>query len=225
MIENAEQKSLDWYRCRLGNITGSNVGLLMKNGKSGMFSDTAKNYIFQVAAERSMNPEIINDDIAFAEYLSTVNVESKAMRFGTEQESSARDLYSRLTGRHVVEVGSCKHPTIPSFASSPDGIFYDEETGEGDVEIKCPSQNTFMKYKSDVYDNDSLLQVKYEYFYQCMAHMMCTGAKCCDFVVYNPFQADPIHIVRILPDEKVFAEMEKRIRMADDIINQIADVE
>lgn len=30
MIENAEQKSLGWYRCRLGNITGSNVGLLMK---------------------------------------------------------------------------------------------------------------------------------------------------------------------------------------------------
>lgn len=30
MIENAEQKSLDWFRCRLGNITGSNAGLLMK---------------------------------------------------------------------------------------------------------------------------------------------------------------------------------------------------
>ena len=28
-----------------------------------------------------------------------------------------------------------------------------------------------------------------------------------------------------LPDEKFFAEMEKRIRMADDIINQIADIE
>ena len=105
MIENAEQRSLDWFRCRLGNITGSSIGLLMKSGRSDMFSDTAKNYIFQVAAERAMNPEIVNDDIAFAEYLSAVNVESKAMRFGTEQEASARDLYSRLTGRHIVEVG------------------------------------------------------------------------------------------------------------------------
>ena len=78
MIENAEQKPLGWYRCRLGSITGSNVGLLMKNGRSGMFSDTAKNYIFQVAAERAMNPEIVNDYVVFAEYLSTVNVESKA---------------------------------------------------------------------------------------------------------------------------------------------------
>lgn len=82
-----------------------------------------------------------------------------------------------------------------------------------------------MKYKSEVYDNDSLLKVKYEYFYQCMAHMMCCNANWTDFVVYNPFQIEPIHIVRILPDEKVFAEMEKRIKMADDIINQIADIE
>lgn len=226
MNYNFEQRTIGWMRERLGNITGSNVGLLMKSGRNDMFSDTAKNYIFQVAAERAMNPEIVNDDVAFAEYLSTVNVESKAMRFGTEQEASARDLYSRLTGRHIVEVGACKHPTIPNFASSPDGFNYDEELRErGCIEIKCPSQNTFMKYKSEVYDNDSLLQVKYEYFYQCMAHAMCCDADWVDFVVYNPFQINPIHIVRILPDEKVFAEMEKRIKMADDIINQIADIE
>ena len=27
---------------------------------------------------------------------------------------------------------------------------------------------------------------------------------------YNPYQSDPIHIVRILPDEKIFAEMDRR---------------
>ena len=226
IFEGNGQHSLSWFRQRIGKISGSNVGLLMKSSRNGIFSDTAKSYIFQVAAERAMNPEIVNDDIAFTEYLSAVNVESKAMRFGTEQEANARDLYSKLTGRHIVEVGSCKHPTIPNFASSPDGFFYDEELGErACIEIKCPSQNTFMKYKSEVYDNDSLLQIKYKYFYQCMAHMMCCNANRTDFVVYNPFQIDPIHIVRILPDEKVFAEMEKRIRMADDIINQIADIE
>lgn len=133
MIENADQRSLDWFRCRLGNITGSSVGLLMKSGRSDMFSDTAKNYIFQVAAERAMNPEIVNDDIAFAEYLSAVNVESKAMRFGTEQEASARDLYSRLTGRHIVEVGSCKHPTIPTLPVVLTGSFMMKNLGSVDV--------------------------------------------------------------------------------------------
>lgn len=222
MIQNARQKTLDWFRNRLGHFTGSQVGLLMKSGKHATFSDTAVSYIYQVAAERSMNPAIVNDDAAFSDYLDTVNVETKAMRFGTEQEVDARNLYSMLTKRKVVEVGSCRHPTIPYFASSPDGFFYDEETGEcGCIEIKVPSQSTFMKYKSEIYNNESLLKVKYEYFYQCMAHMMCNGAAFTDFVVYNPYQIKPIHIVRILPDKDVFDEMEKRIRMANDIVEEL----
>jgi hypothetical protein len=194
----------------------------MRSGRSDFFSETAKSYIFQVAAERAMNPNIVNNDEFFSEYLQQVNTESKAMRFGTEQEVNARELYEYVTGRRIVEVASCKHPSIPNFASSPDGFFYDEETGErGCIEIKCPSQNTFMKYKSEVRDSASLLATEYKYFYQCQAHMMCLGANWCDFVVYNPFQITPIHRVRISPDEKVFAEMEKRIIAANDLINRI----
>lgn len=224
MIDNSEQHSIGWYRARHGNITGSCVGLLMKSGRNDYFSETGKSYLYQIAGERGMNPAIVEDDELFGEYLQQVNVPSKAMQWGTDQEANARALYEKLTGRHIVEVGSCKHPTIPNFASSPDGYFYDENTVEkGCLEIKCPNQATFMRYKCEIHDNASLLAVKYEYFYQCMAHMMCTGAKWCDFVVYNPFQADPIHIVRILPDEKVFAEMGKRIRVANDIINELIE--
>lgn len=173
-----------------------------------------------------MNPEIINDDVEFEKYLHQVCVNTKAMQWGTDQEENARELYERLTGRHIVETGSCKHPAIEHFASSPDGYYYDEETGEkGCLEIKCPIQSTFMKYKSEIHNNASLLDVKFEYFYQCMAHMMCTGAQWTDFVVYNPFQSNPIHIVRILPDEAVFAEMEKRIRVADDIVKELIEAE
>lgn len=220
------QHSISWYRSRIGMITGSNVGLLMRSGKTGDFSETAKSYIYQIAAERAMNPEVVNNDKAFSNYLHTVNVESRAMRWGTEQEDDARSLYEKLTGRHILKVVSCKHPTIPNFASSPDGLFYDENSGErGCLEIKCPSQNTFMKYKDIICDNDTLLKEKYEYFYQCMAHMMCCNADWTDFVIYNPFQQNPIYITRILPDGNIFTEMGKRIRMADDIINQIADIE
>jgi hypothetical protein len=146
------------------------------------------------------------------------------MQWGTEQEEDARSLYEKTTGRRVVEVGLCVHPTIPGFASSPDGYCYDEDTGEkGVLEIKAPNQVTFMRYKDEVKDNASLLSAKYEYFYQCLAHMVCVGADWCDFAVYSPFQLNPIRIVRILPDEKVFSEMERRIRMANEMIEQIID--
>ena len=64
------QHSIEWFRKRLGNFTGSQIGLLMKKGKSDYFSDTAKTYIYQVASERDMNPEIINDDVEFEKYLN-----------------------------------------------------------------------------------------------------------------------------------------------------------
>lgn len=223
-----EQRSLGWFRARLGTITGSQVGLLMKSGrsKSELFGETAKSYIYSVAAERDMNPIIVDDDELFKEYLKQVDISNKAMRWGNEQEESARSLYEKITGRRIVEVGSCKHPTIENFASSPDGFFYDENTGEkGVLEIKCPSQAVFMRYKDEVKDNATLLAAKSDYFYQCQSHMMVTGAQWCDFIVYCPYQMHPIHIVRILPDYVVFTELERRINTANDIINQIIDIE
>lgn len=44
------QHSIEWFRKRLGNFTGSQIGLLMKKGRSDYFSDTAKTYIYQVAS-------------------------------------------------------------------------------------------------------------------------------------------------------------------------------
>ena len=51
--------------------------------------------------------------------------------------------------------------------------------------------------------------------------MMVTGADETHFVVFNPFQNDPMHIVRILPDDKVFAKMEDRIMLANQFIDNI----
>lgn len=216
-----EQHSIEWFRKRLGLITGSRVGDLMKSGRSknDMFSDTAKTYMYQLAAERSMNPDIVNDDDLFMDYLEQVDVSSKAMRWGNEQEANARSLYMKIKGVEVKETGSCLHPSIPNFASSPDGL-----CPSGAIEIKSPSQAVYMKYMDEIKDNESLLSVKPEYFYQCMAHMMCTESEWTDFIAFCPFQSTPIHIVRIYPDDKVFSEMEKRIRLADEIINQIADI-
>lgn len=221
-----EQHSLEWYRKRLGNFTGSRVGDLMKTSrKTGeMFGDTAKSYIYQVAAERNMNQSVVEDDELFQMYLNQVEIGSKAMRWGNEQEGNARSLYEKITGRRIVETGSCAHPSIPHFASSPDGYYYDEDTHEkGCIEIKSPSQYVFMMFCGEITGNDSLKKVRPEYYYQCMAHMMCLEADWCDFVAFNPFQKHPIHIVRILPEPDVFTEMEKRIRTANDIVEQLID--
>ena len=220
-IDNKDiQHSLGWYRARLGKITGSKVGELMKSGRNDIFSETAKSYIYKLAGERLMNSEIVHNDCDFEQYLAETNVSTRAMRWGTEQEQSARILYCELTNRNVSEIGLKEHKTIANFASSPDGYVENEN---GSIEIKCFEQGKFTRLCEIVIDNETLKNAEPIIFYQCMAHIMCNGTDWCDFVLYNPFQRNPIKIVRIMPDENVFAEMEQKIKIANEMIEQITN--
>lgn len=214
-----QQHSLDWYRARLGRVTGSQVGLLMKKGKKKdePFSETAYTYIHQIAAERALNPELVGDDDMFAFYVEQTSATSKDMRFGTEQEPHARAMYSEVKNVEVYEVGACQHPTIQTFSSSPDGITEDNGI-RGCIEIKCPKAATFSKYVANITDNASLKSVNPDYFYQCQAHMACVNAQYCDFVIYCPYLSHPIHIIRITRDDNEIAEMESRVMLAEQII-------
>ncbi len=214
-----EQRSLEWYRARLGYITGSQVGTLLKSGRSKdkIFSETALTYLYQLAGERSLNPEIVKNDDMFGFYIDQTTSQSKAMRFGTEQEENARNLYIEITGREVIEVGLCKHPTLTNLASSPDGMIKDGEA-LGCLEIKCPTLSTFSRYIVEIKDNETLKKVNPDYYYQCQNHMACTDAQFCDFVVYCPFVENPIHIVRITRDEEAIELIYKRVQEAEIVI-------
>lgn len=220
-VEQA-QRTLDWHRARLGHFTGSQVGKLMRESRQGGFSDTAMSYVYQVAATRSMNERVVESDTLFADYLEATSVETRAMRWGNGQEDNARRLYARLKGYRVEERGSVEHPTIPYFASSPDGWIADDGRGQsGCLEIKCPGQDTYTRYRAEVRDNETLKRVKPDYYWQCQAHMMCSGASWCDFVAYCPWQARPIHVVRILPSPDDMDRLEERVRQAEEIIKTL----
>ena len=228
MIDNTiDQRSLDWFRARLGNITGSRVGDLMKSSKTKgeLFGDTAKSYLYQLAGERKMNKDIVDDDEMFQEYLDQTCVTSKAMRFGTETEGDARTVYMNLTGRDIQEVSSCKHDIIPNFASSPDGVYYELNFLKGCIEIKCPNVNTYIKYAVEINDNMSLKNVNPQYYYQCQSHMMCTGAVWCDFVIYCPWLSNPIKIIRITPDIEAVNLITDRVMAANEFIDNITSKE
>lgn len=215
-----EQRSLDWFRSRLGVITGSQVGVLMKSGrgKEKVFGETALSYMYQLAGELSLNPAVVADDEMFNFYLDQTTSQSKAMRFGSEQEENARATYMQVTGRSVEVVGLCPHPQIAGFASSPDGIVYDNGN-VGCLEIKCPSLATFSRYCAEIHDGETLRAVNPDYFYQCQAHMACTDSSYTDFVTYCPFVANPIHIVRVERDEDAISAMTERVLLAKEIIN------
>lgn len=223
MIQTTEQRSLEWFRQRFGHITGSKVGDLMKAGrkKDEIFGDTAKSYLYQVAAERSFNPKFLESDEFFQEYIEQTNITTKAMAWGTEQEINARGLYEMMNELTVEAIGSCAHDTIPLFAASPDGIVTLADGTKRCIEIKCPNANTYMRYRTEIHDNETLKAVKPEYYWQIMAEMSCTGAQAVDFIAYCPWLAIPLHVVTIERDDEAIKTLEDRVVLANEYIKNI----
>ena len=188
ITDGVEQRSISWFRSRVGFLTGSKIADIMKSGrkKDEIFSETAKAYLFQVAGERLFNPTFLNDDGIFQDYIDQVSVNTKAMQWGADMEDQAKACFVQLNeGVEIAEVSSCKHDTIPLFAASPDGAIYGRDGGDIKIiEVKCPNINTYMKYRTLIHDAASLKETEPKYYWQMMAEMSCTGATSGIFITY-----------------------------------------
>lgn len=216
------QNSTGWMKKRLGKFNGSFIGDLMTKGrkKDELFGQTALSLIYKIAGERELLDIYKEDDYLWEIYQDQVSISNKHTRFGHENEPLAVETYEDVTGNRCNEVGSINHPTIPNYAASPDRITLIDGVATV-VEIKCPLPYTFMKYKAEVTDNESLKAVEPRYYYQTQAEMHVTGCSQTDFVCFCPFLKHPIHIVRITADKDVQTEIEYRIAEAEKIINRI----
>lgn len=219
-----QQRTLDWFRVRLGNITGSECGKLMVSGrkKEDVFGETAKSYLYRLAAERTMNPAIIEDDELMEQYVDYTELHTKAIRWGQEQEDNAKELYQTLYGVKLDETGSVSHPTIEHFAASPDAIVLGEDGQPTEcVEFKSPGQETFMRYAAEVNDAESLKKANAQYYWQVMAEMMCVGVRRCWFVVFCPWQRVPLKRVLVELTEEAEATLTERVALANATIEKI----
>ena len=162
ITDGIEQRSISWFRSRVGFLTGSKIADIMKSGrkKDEIFSETAKAYLFQIAGERLFNPDFLNDDDIFQDYIDQVSVNTKAMQWGADMEDQAKACFCQLPqneGIEIADVSSCKHDTIHYFAASPDGAIYGRDGGDIKIiEVKCPNINTYMKYRTLIHDAASL---------------------------------------------------------------------
>lgn len=215
-----EQRSFEWFSSRLGYFSGSEVGKLMVGSrkKDEIFGDTAISYIMKKMGERNLIDEVKNDEEVFNEYQFVNSSTSKAMQFGIDNEPLARKLIMKELGETFEEVASISHPSIPWFSSSPDGLSSDKLLA---LEIKCPSIDTFMRYKCFVNDNESLKKENNIYYWQAMSHMAVTGALRCCFVIFNPFLKNPLHYFFIKRDDKEIETLESRVTEANTFIDYI----
>lgn len=216
------QNSTQWMKSRLGKFNGSSIGDLMAKGrkKEELFGQTALSLIYRIASERDLLDVYREDDDLWQIYQEQVSFSNKYTRFGHDNEPLAIETYEEETGNRCLEIGSIDHPTIPNYAASPDRLTMID--GVPTIcEVKSPLPATFMKYKAEIKDNDSLLSVEPKYFYQVQAEMHVSSCTQADFIVFCPFLKHPIHIVRITADLEIQKEIEFRIAEAEKIINNI----
>ena len=231
MMEDAScfgQRTPEWYKARLGHITSSMVYNVMlqptkkAQAEGEVFSETAKSYLYKVAAERNISEPYLEDQ--FEEWLDRTNIETRAMRYGTETEDLARNVYEFTLheGLSLVQAGFIQHPTIPFYGDSPDGVVVDAESNPiGCIEIKCPNSETWMKYKDLFAKGKTLKDIEEKYYWQCQSHMMCLGVDWCDFIYFDKMMNDSLQIVRIERNDTDMDALVERIGLANEFIENL----
>jgi len=197
-VINCEQGSIDWFRARMGRITGSRIAAVLdrtKKGEDGAKRRDLKATILAEILTGTPEPE------GFVSY---------EMRWGTDNEPMARASYEVKSGNMVDQVGFIAHPTNGRFGVSPDGIINPTATPEGIafiegmIEVKCPKTSTHLGYMlANVIPEAYEPQMQWE--------MGNSGAKWNDFVSYDPRLPEHLQLFvkRLMRDSARIAELER----------------
>lgn len=229
---------------------------LKQEAKDNPFSDSCKSYLCKVAAERNLQPRWISDEPVLDEngnmvyeygsmepktmfdcYLERVNISTKAMRYGTENEAIAREIYKFYEKVEVDEFGFIRHTTIPNYGDSPDGVVFESPERIVVVEIKFPQPDTFIRYARDIHSMEDLKEVKPEYYWQCMSHIEVAaryfraigklkkrGRVVCDFVFCDKMQKGGYKKIHFYPKKSQMRFMTNRVRMANKYIDELLKI-
>lgn len=193
-IIDVEQGTDEWYASRAGKVTGSAIEKVTAKGKGGAEAATRRAYRVQIVTE------ILTGEP------TTPGFQNSDMAWGKEWESAAREAYEAASGLAVTRVGFVLHPTIARAGCSPDGLVSWDgfDTPPGLTQIKCPASRTHLDYLlAGVVPEDYKPQMTWE--------MVCTGAKWCDFVSYDPRMPEHLRlfVVRYELDQVLAASLNR----------------
>lgn len=190
IIETCEQGSDEWLSMRLGKVTASRVKDVLTKGRGNAPSKTAESYMIELIAE------VLTGQ-------SKPFFENDAMRWGTETEPQARQMYEVNNGFVTVkEVAFVE--LNDQVGISPDGLVGDE----GLLEIKCPTTATQIKRAlSDDYSADYKAQIQMQ--------LWVTERKWCDFVSFDPRLDGEVSYLqqRVFRDEKYIDDMAAKVEL------------
>lgn len=239
-----EQRSLEWHKQRLGFITASEFHNMMKNSKSEVpmtedeieayktehpraknipttkkvevaFSDATYTYLNRKIMER-----YIPKNGAADEYIEMHDITNRAMQYGTDLESMAREEYAKAMGYEVMEVEFALLEGYKDICGvSADGIVRKENGG---CEIKCPFLiEHHMEYLM-LQNIEELLDLKPEYYWQMRLNMLAWNLDWYDFVSFCPYisRSKQLKVLRMFRDKEIDKEICRRLDLAKEYMKE-----
>ncbi len=166
---NNLQRNEDWFKQRIGHLTASMAGNVIRYQKGEIVAQTP-------AKVDGLTMRILSEQLTGLQTEDHFTADARRrMEWGTEQEENALSAYELATGHTVLLSGFVKHESIQYLGASPDGLV----SSDGLIEIKCPDTTTHL---SRILADEVPEEIKP----QMLMQLIVTGRKWCDFVDYDP---------------------------------------
>ena len=177
IVHDVDQGTPEWFRLRMGVPTASRFGEVYT--ATGKASASAENYMYSLLAE------IVSNEPG-------ESFSNAATEWGHEMEPRAVSAYEMLEGRSMEVIGFVTNDE-GTIGCSPDRM---------NLEIKCPSLKTHLKYLVDG-------KCPTKYIPQVQGCMFVCEQDHWDFMSYHP-DARPL-IVRVERDDDYITELSKHL--------------
>ena len=172
-IINCEQNTKEWYEARLGKPTASQFDRIIT--ANGRISTQWREYMGRLIAERVFQRPMNEKDMNFW------------MRRGKEFEAKAADVYARMTGETLEEVGFITTDD-GLVGCSPDRLIISNDGKRRALEIKVPTPWKHMAY--------TLFGPGTDYYVQMQGQMYVAELDEVDFFSYNPGMPSSVYTMK-----------------------------
>lgn len=171
VYKEMEQRSPEWFKLRLGTITGTRLKEVFKSNNLPLIDELIAEELTGLVPP----PIYVND----------------AMQRGIDLEPIAMQEYIKREFAEVETPAFVRHSEIDFLGFSPDGLVKEKDKYVGGVEIKCPSSKKHIEYIR-------INRIPNEYKYQILSYFINAGVDYVDFISYDDrVTIKPFHCVRV----------------------------